>query len=115
MKSFRTLLCAHCTVVTLRLHCLMEKVWFPGFSRFCISCLFDNLVSAKKKLLFWKNVVENVLNFSGIPKSVQSKMSASSKIHKGYVFVIFAFLTEIRDSLSFTLIYCLLALSYQLQ
>lgn len=100
MKSFRTLLCAHYTVVTLRLHCLMEKVWFLGFS---IAYLIT--LCLKKKLLFWKKVVENVLNFSCIPKSVRSNMAASSKIHKCYVFVVSFFLTEVRDSLSFTLFY----------
>ena len=115
MKSVRTLLCAHYIVVTLRLHCVMEKVWFLGFSRFLSIAYLITLCLKKRSYCFGKKVVENVLNFSCIPKSVRSKMAASSKIHKCYVFVIFAFLTEIRDSLSFTLIYCLLALSYQLQ
>ena len=92
----------------------MEKSLVPGFFEVSINCLFDNLGSEKKSL-FWKKVVENVLNFSRIPKSVRSNMAASSKVHKCYVFVVFYFLTEIRDSLSFTLIYCLLALSYRLQ
>ena len=113
-KFQNSFMCAlHCGQFTFALP--RGKSLVPGFFEVCISCLFENLVSANKKLLFWKNVVENVLNFSCIPKSVRSKMAASSKVHKCYVFVVFDFLTEIRVSLSFTLIYCLLALSYQLQ
>ena len=90
-------MCAlHCSHFTFALP--RGKILVPAFFEVSINCLFD-------KLLFWKKVVENVLNFSCIPKSVRSNMAASSKIHKCYVFVVSAFLTEIRDSLSFTLIY----------
>ena len=58
------------------------KSLVPGFFEVSINCLVDHLVSEKKKLFFWKKVVENVLNFSCIPKSVRSKMAASSKVHK---------------------------------
>ena len=98
-------MCAlHCSHFTFALP--HGKSLVPGFFEFSINCLVDNLVSEKKKkLLFWKKVVENVLNFSCIPKSVRFNMAASNKIHKCYVFVVSAFLTEVRDSLSFTLIY----------
>ena len=82
-----------------------KSLGFPGFSRFLSIAYLITLCLKKKNLLFWKKVVENVLNFSCIPKSVRSNMAASSKIHKSYVFVVSAFLTEIKDSLSFALIY----------
>ena len=113
-KFQNSLMCAlHCGHFTFALR--HGKSLVPGFFEVSINCLFDNSVSEKEKLLFWKKSRRKRLEFQLHPESVRSKMAASSKIHKCYVFVIFAFLTEIRDSLSFTLIYCLLALSYQLQ
>lgn len=34
IQWFRTLLCPHCTVITVQLHCILGKAWFPPLSSF---------------------------------------------------------------------------------
>ena len=55
MRSFRTLLCSHCTVFTVRLQCIMKKAW-SSFFKISTDKLFCNLKSGKINYCFGKKV-----------------------------------------------------------
>ena len=62
MKSFIILLCPHCTVVTVRLQCVMKKAWFLRFSRSLLITYLFSLCLENKVYCFGKSL-EKVVNF----------------------------------------------------
>ena len=62
ITEWEVLKCPHCTVVTVRLQCVMKKAWFLRFSRSLLITYLFSLCLEKKVYCFRKSL-EKVVNF----------------------------------------------------